>query len=286
MNLADIKDVKALLSSEGFVFKKSLGQNFIIDETVCPAMADSCCDENTGVIEIGPGAGVLTYELGLRAKRVIAIEIDERLKPVLNKTVGALKNVEIVFGDVLKLDLNKIIEEKLGDCEKVTVCANLPYYITSPIIISLLESKLNIESITAMVQKEAAVRLCSRLGSREAGAVTAAVEYYSEAEILFDVPRNCFLPAPNVDSAVIRLNIRKAPPVKVRDEKLFFDIINAGFNQRRKTLSNALSNRLKIDKQTALCYLETANIKPTARAEELTVTEFAALSEAINKNRN
>ncbi len=284
MNLADIKDVKALLSSEGFVFKKSLGQNFIIDETVCPSMADACCDEKTGVIEIGPGAGVLTYELGLRAKKVVAIEIDERLKPVLSKTVGELKNVEIIFGDVLKLDLNKIIEEKFTGCEKIAVCANLPYYITSPIIISLLESKLSISSITAMVQKEAAVRLCSRLGSRQAGAVTAAVQYYSEAEILFDVPKGCFLPVPNVDSAVINLNIRKQPPVKVKDEKLFFDIINAGFNQRRKTLSNALSNRLKIDKATALAYLEAANIKPSARAEELTITEFAALSETISKN--
>ena len=164
MNLANIKDVKALLSSEGFVFKKSLGQNFIIDETVCPAMADSCCDQNTGVIEIGPGAGVLTYELGKRAKKVVAIEIDERLKPVLAKTVGEFKNVEVIFGDVLKLDLNKIIEDKFADCEIIAVCANLPYYITSPIIISLLESKLNIASITAMVQKEAALRLCARLG--------------------------------------------------------------------------------------------------------------------------
>lgn len=282
MNLADIKDVKALLSSEGFVFKKSLGQNFIVDETVCPAMADSCCDQNTGVIEIGPGAGVLTYELGKRAKKVVAIEIDERLKPVLAKTVGEFKNVEVIFGDVLKLDLNKIIEEKFTDCEKIAVCANLPYYITSPIIISLLESKLNIASITAMVQKEAALRLCARLGERAAGAVTAAVEYYSEAEILFDVPRDCFLPVPNVDSAVIRLNIRKEPPVILGDEKLFFDIINAGFNQRRKTLSNSLSNRLKIDKQTANDYLAKASIKPSARAEELNIEQFAALCKAVN----
>ena len=152
MNLANIKDVKKVLSSEGFVFKKSLGQNFIIDETVCPAMADACCDENTGVIEIGPGAGVLTYQLAQRAKKVVAIEIDERLRPVLKKTVGEFNNVEIIFGDVLKLDLNKIITEKFEGCHRVAVCANLPYYITSPIIISLLESKLNITSITAMVQ--------------------------------------------------------------------------------------------------------------------------------------
>ena len=285
MNLADIKDVKAILSREGFSFKKSLGQNFIIDETVCPAMADACCDENTGVIEIGPGAGVLTYQLAQRAKKVVAIEIDERLKPILEKTVGEFDNVEVVFGDVLKLNLNQIIAEKFEGCEKVAVCANLPYYITSPIIISLLESKLNITSITAMVQLEAAERLCSRLGNREAGAVTAVVEYYSDAEILFDVPRDCFLPAPNVDSAVINLNIRKKTAVEADDEKLFFDIIKAGFNQRRKTLINALSNRYKLDKPTALSYFGRAEISPTARAEELSIHEFAKLANLI-KNKD
>ena len=285
MNLANIKDVKKVLSSEGFVFKKSLGQNFIIDETVCPAMADACCDENTGVIEIGPGAGVLTYQLAQRAIKVVAIEIDERLRPVLKKTVGEFNNVEIIFGDVLKLDLNKIITEKFEGCHRVAVCANLPYYITSPIIISLLESKLNITSITAMVQLEAAQRLCSRLGNREAGAVTAVVEYYSDAEILFDVPRDCFLPAPNVDSAVINLSIRKSPAVNAEDEKLFFDIIKAGFNQRRKTLINALSNRYKLDKPTALSFFEEAKISPTARAEELTIEDFSALANLIKNNK-
>ena len=281
MNLANIKDVKNILSSEGFSFKKSLGQNFIIDESVCPAMADACCEQNTGVIEIGPGAGVLTYQLAIRAKKVVAIEIDERLKPVLQKTVGEFDNVKVVFGDVLKLDLNKIIEENFADCEKIAVCANLPYYITSPIIISLLESKLNITSITAMVQLEAAERLCSRLGNRAAGAVTAVVEYYSDAEILFDVKRECFLPPPNVDSAVINLNIRKSPAVETDDEKLFFDVIKAVFNQRRKTLINALSNRYKIDKPTALSLFEKADIPPTARAEELTINEFALLANSI-----
>ena len=285
MNLADIKDVKAILSREGFSFKKSLGQNFIIDETVCPAMADACCDQKTGVIEIGPGAGVLTRELAQRAKKVVAIEIDERLRPVLKKTVGEFSNVEVIFGDVLKLNLNEIITQKFDDCNRVAVCANLPYYITSPIIISLLESKLNITSITAMVQLEAAERLCARLGSRAAGAVTAVVEYYSDAEILFDVPRDCFLPAPNVDSAVINLNIRKTPAVKTEDEKLFFDIIKAGFNQRRKTLINALSNRYKLDKSTAHTIFEKAQISPTARAEELTINEFATLANLI-KNKN
>lgn len=283
MNLADIKDVKAILSREGFSFKKSLGQNFIIDETVCPAMADACCDENTGVIEIGPGAGVLTYQLAQRAKKVVAIEIDERLRPVLKKTVGEFSNVEVIFGDVLKLNLNEIITQKFYDCNRVAVCANLPYYITSPIIISLLESKLNITSITAMVQLEAAERLCARLGNREAGAVTAVVEYYSDAEILFDVPRDCFLPAPNVDSAVMHLNIRKSPAVKTEDEKLFFDIIKAGFNQRRKTLINALTNRYKLDKPTAIACFEKAGISPTARAEELSIDEFSKLALFIKR---
>lgn len=281
MNLANINTIKSLLSSEGFSFKKSLGQNFLINPTVCPEMAKNACNENTGVLEIGPGIGVLTYELAKRAKKVVAIELDERLKKILPKTLGEFQNVEVIFGDAMKLDLKKIIEEKFSDCESVSVCANLPYYITSPIIMMLLESKLQITSITVMVQKEAAVRLCAEVGSRDSGAVTVAVTYYAEKEILFDVDRSSFMPSPNVDSAVIKLNIRKEPPVKVTDEKKFFSLVKACFAQRRKTLVNTVSNTLGVSKEVLRNALTQIGLKETARGEELTIEQLANLSELI-----
>ena len=235
MNLADINTLKSLLSKEGFSFKKSLGQNFLIDPTVCPAMAENSANKNTGVLEIGPGVGVLTRELSQVAKKVVAIELDDRLKKILPKTLGDLDNVEVIFGDAMKLDLKTIIEEHFTDCESVSVCANLPYYITSPIIMMLLEQHLPITSITVMVQKEAAERLCAEVGSRDAGAVTVAVTYYAEKEILFEVDRSSFMPPPNVDSSVIKLNIRENPPIKVADEGKFFKFVKAAFAQRRKT---------------------------------------------------
>ena len=199
MQLSDQKNIRKILEAGGFTFKKSLGQNFLIDPTVCPAMADAACDNETGVIEIGPGAGVLTAELAKRAKRVVSIELDERLRPVLAKTLAEFNNIELIFADAMKIDLKKVIADHFGDCKRVTVCANLPYYITSPIIMMLLESRLPIDSITVMVQKEAAERLCANVGSRQSGAVTVAVRYYAESEILFSVPRESFLPSPNVD---------------------------------------------------------------------------------------
>ena len=241
MQLSDSNSIRRLLESGGFTFKKSLGQNFLIDPTVCPAMAEAACDENTGVIEIGPGAGVLTAELAKRAKRVVSIELDERLRPVLNKTLSGFDNIKLIFADVMKTDLKAVIAEEFADCERVTVCANLPYYITSPIIMMLLEERLPIESITVMVQKEAAERLCAEVGSRAAGAVTVAVRYYAEGEILFFVPSGSFMPPPKVDSAVIRLNVLDKPPVNVNDEKKFFSVVKASFSQRRKVISNSLS---------------------------------------------
>lgn len=187
MNLADINTVRSLLAKNGFTFKKSLGQNFLINPDVCPAMANAACDIETGVIEIGPGIGVLTRELAKTAKKVIAIELDERLKKILPETLSGLDNVEVIYGDALKLDLNEIIKEKLSCCKSVAVCANLPYYITSPVIMNLLESRLPITSVTVMVQKEAAQRLCAEVGTREAGAVSVAVSYYAEPHILFGV---------------------------------------------------------------------------------------------------
>lgn len=281
MNLADINTLKALLSKEGFSFKKSLGQNFLIDPSVCPKMAEQSCNENTGVLEIGPGVGVLTAELAKRAKKVVAIELDERLRNILPKTLGEFQNVEIIFGDAMKLDLKKIIEEHFTECESVSVCANLPYYITSPIVMMLLESRLPITHITVMVQKEAADRLCAEVGSRNAGAVTVAVSYYSQAEILFGVDRNSFMPPPNVDSAVIKLTVRKEPAITVKDEKKFFTLVKAAFAQRRKTLVNTVSNTTSISKEELKSALGELELSETIRGEALTMEQLAALSNLL-----
>ncbi|MBO5321107.1 MAG: 16S rRNA (adenine(1518)-N(6)/adenine(1519)-N(6))-dimethyltransferase RsmA [Clostridia bacterium] len=281
MNLADINTLKSLLSKEGFSFKKSLGQNFLIDPTVCPAMAENSADKNTGVLEIGPGVGVLTRELSKVAKKVVAIELDERLKKILPKTLGDLDNVEVIFGDAMKLDLEEIIKEHFADCESVSVCANLPYYITSPIIMMLLEKCLPITSITVMVQKEAAERLCAEVGSRNAGAVTVAVTYYAEKEILFEVDRSSFMPPPNVDSAVIKLNIRENPPITVANEEKFFKFVKSAFAQRRKTLLNTVSSTLNIPKDKLRTVLSELSIKETVRGEELTMEQLAQISERI-----
>lgn len=283
MNLANFDELKKLLASEGFSTKKTLGQNFLIDESVCPAMAAAACDSDTGALEIGPGAGVLTVELSKRAKKVVAIELDERLKPVLKKSLSGRDNVEVIFGDAMKLNLKEIIKTRFADCKKVAVCANLPYYITSPIIMMLLESRLPIDNITVMVQKEAAERICAEVGSRESGAVTVAVNYYSEGEILFPVGRESFLPPPNVDSAVIKLSVRKEPEVELLDEAFFFRFVKACFAQRRKTLVNTVSSSLGLGKDKIKAALSTAGLKETARAEELSMEELAKISNILKE---
>ncbi len=282
MQLSNKCEIGALLENGGFTFKKSLGQNFLIDPDVCPAMAAAACDKNTGVLEIGPGAGVLTAELARLAKRVTAIELDERLRPVLQKTLAEFDNVTVLFGDAMKLDLEAVIREQFADCERVAVCANLPYYITSPLIMKLLESRLPVESLTVMVQKEAAERLCAEVGTRDAGAVTAAVRYYAEAEILFGVPRESFMPSPKVDSAVIQLKICKNPPVSVRDEEWFFKVVKACFAQRRKTLCNTVSNTLGIDKAVLTQALAQMGLSPDIRSEKLTLEQLAELADRIS----
>lgn len=281
MNLSDINTVRSLLQKNGFSFKKSLGQNFLVNPDVCPAMAKAACDKQTGVIEIGPGIGVLTAELSAAAKRVVTVELDERLKKILPVTLADCENVEVIYGDVMKIDLRKLISERLSDCERVAVCANLPYYITSPIVMSLLESRLPVDNITVMVQKEAGERLCAAVGTREAGAVSAAVSYYSEPEILFEVDRESFMPPPKVDSAVIKLKIREKPPVDVKDEKAFFNLVKCCFAQRRKTLVNTVSNTSGTDKQAlknALCRL---GISETVRGEQLSLEQLAELSNLL-----
>lgn len=281
MKLSDINTIKSLLKKAGFSFKKSLGQNFLIDDTVCPEMADAACDMDTGVLEIGPGIGVLTAELSQRAKRVVAIELDERLKNILPITLADCENVKVIYGDVLKLDLKKLINENFRDCKRVTVCANLPYYITSPIVMMLLESRLPIESITVMVQLEAAERLCAEVGTRAAGAVTVAVSYYSQKEILFRVDRKSFMPSPNVDSAVIQLKILENPPINVTDEKKFFKLAKACFAQRRKTLVNTVSNTLGISKDDLRNALAELELPETVRGEQLTLLQLAELSNKL-----
>ena len=280
-NLTDIGTIKKLLERHGFRFSKALGQNFLINPSVCPRMAAACgADKETGVLEIGPGIGVLTRELAHTAGRVASIELDERLLPVLSETLAEEDNVQIIQGDVMKLDLAALIREQFPSM-RVVVCANLPYYITSPILMLLLESRLPVEAVTVLVQKEAAQRLCAAPGTRECGAVTLAVQYYAQAEMLFQVSRGSFMPAPNVDSAVMRLTIRKEPPCRVQDERLLFRLIRAAFGQRRKTLSNSLTGA-GIGKEEALAALNMAGISPQARAEELTLDQFAALADAVS----
>lgn len=281
MNLADINTVRSLLDKSGFSFKKSLGQNFLIDPDVCPAMAAAACDKDTGVIEIGPGIGVLTAELSKTAKRVVAVELDERLKKILPLTLADCKNAEIIYGDIMKMDIKKLIAEKFSDCAKIAVCANLPYYITSPIVMGLLESRLPADNITVMVQKEAAERLCAEVGTRDAGAVSVAVSYYSEPEILFEVPRTCFMPSPKVDSAVIKLKIREKPPVSVNSEEHFFRLVKACFAQRRKTLVNTVSNTTGTEKEAIKKALESLGLPETVRSEQLSLNNLAELSNLI-----
>lgn len=265
----------------GFAHSHSLGQNFLVDPTVCPRIAANYNDKEFGVLEIGPGEGALTVALAQVAGKVAAIEIDKRLEPKLNAVMENYGNVDVVFGDVMQLDLIKFIEEHLGKYAKKAVCANLPYYITSPVIMRLLEEQLPIDSVTVMVQKEAAERLCAPIPSKNCGAVTYAVAYYCDSERLFDVGREAFDPIPQVDSCVIKLTLRHNPPIEIKDKARFFAIVKAGFAQRRKTLLNSLSAGLKLPKITVLTAMEKSGIKPSARMEELTFEQTAKLSEAL-----
>ena len=276
--LSDIGTIKDILSRHGFTFSKSLGQNFLINPSVCPRMAElSGAGRGVGVIEIGPGIGVLTNELCKLADKVVAIELDKRLLPVLEETLGEYDNLKVINADVLETDLHKLIEDEFSGME-VVVCANLPYYITSPVIMKLLEDKLPISAITVMVQKEAAQRICAEVGSRQSGAVTVSVNYYAKPEMLFSVSAGSFMPAPKVDSAVIRLNVLDKPPVNVNDEKKFFSVVKASFSQRRKVISNSLSSGLSLDKSKTAEILEKSGVHLNARAEKLSLQNFADIA--------
>lgn len=282
MNLCSYSEITSLLKRHGFTFSKALGQNFIVNEKICPAMAKSLnADEKTGVLEIGPGIGVLTKELCAVAGKVVSVELDDRLFPILSETLSDCDNIEIVEGDALKMDLNALLKDKFNEMNDIKVCANLPYYITSPIIMKLIESKLPVSEIVVMVQKEAAERLAAQIGSRECGALTVAAQYYAEIEKLFDVGRGSFMPQPRVDSAVIRLAVRQEPPVCPENEKRFFEIVRAAFAQRRKTALNSLSSSLNVPKDKIREALEKIGRVENDRAERFSMEEFAALSSLI-----
>lgn len=281
-NLSNIGVIKDILKRHNFSFSKALGQNFLINPTVCPKIAEmGNARAGFGVIEIGTGIGILTQELSKRAEKVVAIEIDERLLPVLDETLADFDNVKIINDDVMNVDLHKLIEEFQG--LNVAVCANLPYYITSPIIMMLLEQRLPIKSITVMVQKEAGTRLCAKMGTRDMGAVTVAVNYFSEPKILFNVSRGSFMPAPNVDSCVVRFDIKDKTPDGVTDEKFFFKVVRGAFSQRRKTLANSIASSMGIEKSVVINSIENAGLKSNVRPEQLSMEQFIAFAECLKE---
>ena len=282
-NLSNIGVIKDIFERHGFSFSKTLGQNFLINPSVCPKIAEQGnAKSGFGIIEIGTGIGVLTNELAKRADKVVAIEIDDRLIPVLNETLSEYDNVKVINADVMKVDLAKIIEEEFNGLD-VAVCANLPYYITSPIIMMLLENRLPIKSITVMVQREAGERLCAQMGSRDMGAVTVAVRYFSEPKILFNVSKGSFMPAPNVDSCVVRFDVKEETPQGVSDEKFFFKVARGAFSQRRKTLANSVSSATGFEKSKVISAIENSGLNPSVRPEQLSMQDFVDFSENLLK---
>lgn len=280
MNLTDYNEIRALLARHGFRFSKSLGQNFLTAAWVPERIADEAgLDENTGVVEIGPGIGCLTAELAKRAGKVAAVELDKALLPVLKETLRGFDNVTVIPGDAAKMDLRALAEEKLPGLRPV-VCANLPYNVTTPLLTALIEAGC-FETVTVMIQREVARRICARPGSADYGAFGLFVQWHCETELLFDVPPGCFVPQPKVTSSVIRLTRRAEPPLPVKDEKLLFRVIRAAFNQRRKTLVNALSSGLGMEKDELEEMLSGLGLDPRVRGEVLDLAAFAALSDKI-----
>lgn len=267
-----------------FTLRKSLGQNFLIDENILAKIVDAAnITKDSFVMEIGPGVGALTQLLSEKAKKVIAIEIDERLKPILSETLQGHDNVALYFNDVLKTDLRQVIAKECPEDAPITVVANLPYYVTTPILMKLLTGDLPIRTIVVMIQKEVAGRLEAHPGEKSYGSLSIAVQYIAEPKIVMTVPKTVFVPQPNVDSAVIRLDVRAGKKVHVRDEAFFFKVVRASFAQRRKTLINNLMNNLFSKKQKAIILekLQAAGIDPSRRGETLSIEEFARLSEAL-----
>jgi len=278
---------KAILEKYGFSFKKSLGQNFLIDTNILHRIVDHAnITESSGAIEIGPGIGALTEQLAKRAKKVVAFEIDQRLLPILGETLSPYGNVKIVHSDVLKADVNKVIVEEMQGIDEIMVVANLPYYVTTPIIMKLLTENLAIRGIVVMLQKEVADRISAKPGSKDYGSLSIAIQYYTTAEVVMTVPKTVFVPQPNVESAVIRLMKRERPIVQVKDEGFFFDVVRGSFSQRRKTILNNLMSSLENGKENKLLIEESLNdseIDPRRRGETLSIEEFARLSDELHR---
>ncbi|MCQ6563737.1 16S rRNA (adenine(1518)-N(6)/adenine(1519)-N(6))-dimethyltransferase RsmA [Paenibacillus mendelii] len=288
MTQADVatpKRTRDIIAKYGFSFKKSLGQNFLIDQNVLRNIVEAAeLDKTKGALEIGPGIGALTQHLAETAGRVTAVEIDQRLIPILHDVFQGTENVHVEHGDVLKLDLRGLLEQQFVGLTGVSVVANLPYYVTTPILMKLLEEKLPLENIVVMIQKEVAVRMAAKPGGKEYGSLSVAVQYYCVPELVCTVPHTVFIPQPNVDSAVIKLKLRDKPPVEVADEDHFFRTVQASFAQRRKTIANNLSAFIgKANRDKVVPLLEGCGIDPARRGETLSIVEFAAVSHALQQ---
>lgn len=283
MNLCDINVIKPLLQKHGFRFSKSKGQNFLTQSWVPREIAEGAgIDETCGVLEVGPGIGPLTQALCENAGKVVSVEVDTTLKPILAETMADQDNFTLIFGDILKTDIPALVEEHFKGLRPMA-CANLPYYITSPVLSALLESGC-FESVTVMVQKEVAQRICARAGSKDYSAFSLFCQYYADPEILFDVPPSCFIPQPKVTSAVITLRCRTAPPCPVADEKLFFRVVKASFAQRRKTLVNGLCSGFgTLTKEQVIQAVVAAGFPENVRGETLDIPGFARVAEEIGK---
>ena len=281
--LTDAKIIKYLCSKYGFTFAKSMGQNFITDASVPLAMAQEATEKSQGVIEIGPGFGTLTAPLASMAEKVISIELDKRLQKVLSETLAGFSNVSFIWEDCLKVNLKELMEKEFAGMD-VSVAANLPYYITTPIIMNLLESRLPFKKVVVMIQKEVAQRLCAKPGGKDYGAISIATQYFSKPQIIKHVPAGAFIPAPKVDSSVVSMEILETPSVSPKDEKLFFKLIKAAFSQRRKTLVNALSGSGAFgSKEEITKAIESLNLSLSVRGEALSIEEFCALSDYFTK---
>ncbi|MCA1024423.1 16S rRNA (adenine(1518)-N(6)/adenine(1519)-N(6))-dimethyltransferase RsmA [Halobacillus litoralis] len=277
---------KEILGKYGFSFKKSLGQNFLIDVNILKNIIEEAgIHEEAGAIEIGPGIGALTEQLARHADRVVAFEIDQRLLPILEDTLSAYDNVHVINQDILQADVEQVIQDQFKQGQPVRVVANLPYYITTPILMKLLMSRLPIDSITVMIQKEVADRMSAEPNTKSYGSLSIAVQYYTEASVALTVPKTVFMPQPNVDSSVLHLEMRDQPPVQVEDEDFFFDVVKATFGQRRKTLMNNLARHFKgrMDKTELRTRLDEVGIDPSRRGESLSMEEFAALANRLYK---
>ena len=284
MDLCNLNVIKSLMADAGITFRKEFGQNFLTNRIIPEDIADNCADEQDSLIlEIGPGIGCLTQELAIRYSRVLAVEIDKGLIPILGKTLADYDNVTVINDDIMKVDLPALIE-KYAEGRPVSVCANLPYYITTPILMSLLESGVKFSSITVMVQNEVAARLVAKAGSADYGAITAVLGYYGETRKLFKVSAGCFVPAPKVDSAVVRIDLYKEPRFDINDERLFRSLIKAAFEMRRKTLQNAISSKLpKYTKEQITAAIVAIGHDDKVRGERLSTEDFVKLSNELSK---